>query len=303
MGDKKTNIDEFVEYLQIEKNASSYTVKCYREDLFNFEAFLRNEGVDQLSDVDFQMVRLFLTHLYSGRLGRRSVSRKISSLRTYFKFLKREGKVLNNPFNQVMLPKQEKTIPGFLYMEELAKLFDINDSDSPTGQRDKALLELLYATGMRVSECQGLRLDSIDFSIGTILVMGKGRKERYLPFGQFAANALEKYINDGRKKLIEKAKTPINAVFLNARGTHITTRGIRLILSNMVKKAALTVHVHPHKLRHTFATHMLNEGADLRTVQELLGHENISSTQIYTHVTKEYLQNVYMNSHPRATDE
>lgn len=298
----KSDMKNFVEYLQIEKNASPYTVKYYQEDIITFETFLKQEGVDRLSDIDFQMVRLFLTRLYDQKLNRRSVSRKISSLRTYFKFLKREGKVLSNPFYQVVLPKQEKIIPGFLYMEELTKLFAVSDLDSPTGQRDKALLELLYASGMRVSECQSLEVDSIDFSIGTILVLGKGRKERYLPFGHFAATALERYLNDGREKLIAKAKLPTNAVFLNARGAQITTRGIRLVLSNMVKSAALTVHVHPHKLRHTFATHMLNAGADIRTVQELLGHESLSTTQIYTHVTKDRLRNVYMNSHPRAND-
>ncbi|HLQ71836.1 MAG TPA: tyrosine recombinase XerC, partial [Bacillota bacterium] len=282
--------------------ASPYTVTYYHDDIITFSSFLTEEGIEQLSDIDFQVVRLFLTRLYEQKLGRRSVSRKISSLRTYFKFMKREGFVSINPFNQVVLPKQKKSIPGFLYMEELEKLFDATDVTSPTGQRDKALLELLYGTGMRVSECQRLRLDSIDFSVGTVLVVGKGNKERYLPFGQFAADALERYLNDGRKVLLEKAKSPTDSIFLNARGDQITIRGIHFVLSNIVKKAALTIHVHPHKIRHTFATHMLNEGADLRTVQELLGHESLSTTQIYTHVTKNHLRNVYMNSHPRANN-
>lgn len=302
MENTKDYVQDFVEHLQIEKNASPYTIKYYQNDLLTFLAFLNQEGVDELSVVDFHVVRLFLTQLYDQKLSRRSVSRKISSLRGFFKFLERENIVLSNPFNQVLLPKQEKTIPGFLYEEELAKLFDVNDLSSPTGQRDQALLEILYATGMRVSECQNLTLTSIDFSIGTVLVTGKGRKERYIPFGQFAATALLAYINDGRDKLVAKAKASTENVFLNARGTPLTTRGVRHILTNMVKKAALTVHVHPHKLRHTFATHMLNAGADLRTVQELLGHESLSSTQIYTHVTKDHLRNVYMDSHPRAND-
>lgn len=295
-------IKDFVEFLQIEKNASSYTIKYYQDDLMIFKSFLFEEAIDNVQDVDFHVVRLFLTRLYDQKLSRRSVSRKISSLRTFFKFLEREGEVSSNPFNQVVLPKQEKNIPGFLYMEELSKLFEANDVDTATGQRDSALLELLYATGIRVSECQKLQLDSIDFTIGTVLVQGKGRKERYIPFGQYAASALERYIYDGRKKLIAKGKVSTKAVFLNARGAPITTRGIRLVLTNIVKRAALTVHVHPHKLRHTFATHMLNEGADLRTVQELLGHDSLSSTQVYTHVTKDRLRHVYMNSHPRAND-
>ncbi|WP_188454398.1 tyrosine recombinase XerC [Virgibacillus oceani] len=294
--------DAFIEYLQIEKNASPYTVKYYLNDLETFFAFLKQEGIVNLQEVDTKVVRLFLTTLYDKKLSRRSVSRKISSLRSFYKFMEREEIVQINPFLHLTLPKAKKPIPGFLYMEELEKLFEISDTTDPIGQRNQAILETLYATGMRVSECQGLTLDSIDFSIGTMFVKGKGRKERYIPFGRFAEIALETYINEGRKQLFKNtAKT--NAVFLNARGGPLTVRGIRLILNKMVEEAAITVHVHPHKLRHTFATHMLNEGADLRTVQELLGHENLSSTQIYTHVTKDRLRSVYMNSHPRANDQ
>lgn len=294
----------FIEYLQIEKNASPYTIKYYLNDLETLFAFLRGQSIADLSEVDHNTVRLFLTVLYDRRLSRRSVSRKISSLRSFFRFLEREHIVKANPFIQVTLPKATAAIPGFLYMEELEKLFKVSNLTDPLGQRNQAILETLYATGMRVSECQGLKLGSIDFSIGTMFVRGKGRKERYLPFGQFAENALLTYINEGREQLLAKASTPSNAVFLNARGNPLTSRGMRLILNKMVEQAALTVHVNPHKLRHTFATHMLNEGADLRTVQELLGHENLSSTQIYTHVTKDHLRSVYMNSHPRAgTDD
>lgn len=296
--------ESFIEYLQIEKNASPYTIKYYLNDLETLFEFLRIEGITDLSDVDHNTVRLFLTVLYDRKLSRRSVSRKISSLRSFFRFLEREKIVTTNPFIQVTLPKANTKVPGFLYMEELEKLFEVSDLTDPLGQRDQAMLETLYATGMRVSECQGLLLESIDFSIGTMFVKGKGRKERYLPFGQFAESSLKTYINEGREKLLAKANTSSNVVFLNARGNPLTARGMRLILNKMVKQAALTVHVNPHKLRHTFATHMLNEGADLRTVQELLGHENLSSTQIYTHVTKDRLRSVYMNSHPRAwTDD
>jgi integrase/recombinase XerC len=290
----------FIEYLQIEKNASPYTVKYYQNDLETFFSFLRKERVTSLNHVDQHVVRLYLTELYDNRLNRRSVSRKISSLRSFFRFLERESLAENNPFIQLRLPKASTAIPGFLYMQELEKLFAVSDLSDPLGQRNQALLETLYATGIRVSECQGLLLQNIDFSIGTILVRGKGRKERYVPFGHFAQDALLAYINEGREALLSKAGTGNNAVFLNARGKPLTERGIRHILNNMVKEAALTIHLHPHKLRHTFATHMLNAGADLRTVQELLGHENLSSTQVYTHVTKDRLRSVYMNSHPRA---
>ncbi|GGB30181.1 tyrosine recombinase XerC [Lentibacillus populi] len=290
----------FIEYLQIEKNASPYTVRYYQNDLETFFLFLEGEGIDDLREVDTRVVRLFLTLLYDKGLSRRSVSRKISSLRSFYKYLEREEKLTSNPFLHLTLPKASKPIPGFLYMEELEQLFEVSDVTDPLGQRNQAMLEMLYATGMRVSECQELKIEDIDFSIGTVLVKGKGRKERYIPFGRFAEIALETYINEGRIQLLGKAKTNTDNVFLNARGTPLTARGMRLVLNKMVEKTALTVHIHPHKLRHTFATHLLNAGADLRTVQELLGHENLSSTQIYTHVTKDRLRNVYMNSHPRA---
>lgn len=292
----------FKEYLQIEKNASPYTVKYYLNDLELFFDFLASEAVNDLREVDERVVRVFLNALYNRKLSRRSVSRKISALRTFYKFLEREEIVIGNPFTLIRLPKTESPIPGFLYAEELEKLFEVNDLTDPLGQRDQAILELLYATGMRVSECQQLVLDNIDFTIGTVFVTGKGRKERYIPYGKFAEIALETYIQDGRKLLLAKAKQPTNVLFLNHRGFPLTDRGIRDVLNRVVKKAALTVNVHPHKLRHTFATHLLNEGADLRSVQELLGHENLSTTQIYTHVTKDHLRRVYMKSHPRAND-
>ncbi len=302
MEDYAVNQKDFVEYLQIEKNASPYTIKYYLNDLETLHLFLQRENVESFQEVNHHVVRLFLAYLYEQKLSRRTVSRQISSLRSFYRFLERQGNVSNNPFQQINLPKTSKTIPGFLYMEELDKLFAVNDVTDPLGQRNQAILETLYATGIRVSECVGLQLHDVDFAIGTMLVTGKGRKERYVPFGSYAEMALETYIQDGRRKLAGKTSQPTNDLFLNFRGQPLTARGIRMILDKMVEKAALTVHVHPHKLRHTFATHMLNEGADLRTVQELLGHENLSSTQIYTHVTKDHLRSVYLKAHPRAND-
>ncbi|GAA0495531.1 tyrosine recombinase XerC [Salinibacillus aidingensis] len=290
----------FTEYLQVEKNASPYTVKFYQEDLDTFFLFLEEEGIEHVKDVDYAAIRVFLTKQYEQKLSRRSVSRRLSTLRTFYRFLEREEKVDSNPFLQVSQPKVSKPIPGFLYEEEIEKLFHVNDLTSPLGQRDQAILELLYATGMRVSECANLKLVHVDFSIGTVLVRGKGNKERYIPFGRYAQDALEQYIHDGRAKLVNKANEDSGSLFLNARGTTLSTRGFRLVLNKMVKNAALTINVHPHKLRHTFATHLLNAGADMRSVQELLGHKNLSSTQIYTHVTKDHLRNIYKNSHPRA---
>ncbi|MEK4305343.1 tyrosine recombinase XerC [Oceanobacillus sp. FSL K6-0251] len=296
-------MDQFIEYLQIEKNASPYTIQFYRTDLETFEAFMQREEVYDLKDVTYREVRIFLTELYNNALSKRSVSRKISSLRSFYRFLEREKLIVGNPFTKLSLPKSEKPVPGFLYEEELEKLFCVSDLTTNLGQRNQALLEVLYGTGIRVSECQQLRLQDIDFSIGTIFVKGKGRKERYVPFGSFAEAALEKYLFHGRKKLLNKSNNKTENVFLNARGNPITTRGIRTVLNKIVEKASINIQVHPHKLRHTFATHMLNEGADLRSVQELLGHESLSSTQIYTHVSKEHLKKAYMKSHPRANDK
>ncbi|WP_407272171.1 tyrosine recombinase XerC [Radiobacillus sp. PE A8.2] len=290
----------FLEYLQIEKNASPYTVKFYLQDLESFFSFISREGVNSFDAVDYQMVRIYLTMLYEQKLSRRSVSRKISSLRSFFRFLEREQKVESNPFVNVTLPKASQPVPEFLYKEELKQLFSVSDISTPTGQRNQAILELMYATGIRVSECIGLSIEDIDFYLGTILVTGKGRKERYIPFGRFAETALQQYINHGRLVLSEHTDKHTSKLFLNHRGAPITAKGIAYILEKLVEQAALTINIHPHKLRHTFATHMLNEGADLRAVQELLGHEHLSTTQIYTHVTKDHLRNIYMNSHPRS---
>ncbi|QXE03087.1 tyrosine recombinase XerC [Terribacillus sp. DMT04] len=295
-------IQAFKSYLQVEKHASSHTVYYYLNDVNFFLDFLQTEAI-QFEQVDPGVVRVFLTQLYDRKLSRRTVSRKISSLRAFYKFLEREDVVSANPFLRLVQPKAPAYVPSFLYEQELDKLFDASDLDSPLGQRDQAILESLYGTGMRVSECAGMTLDDIDMSIGTVLVRGKGRKERYIPFGSFMEKAIRTYVEDGRRRLLEKSQENTDKLFLNSRGKPITERGIRLILNKLVEQSAVHMHLHPHKLRHTFATHMLNEGADLRAVQELLGHEHLSSTQIYTHVTKDRLRTIYMNSHPRANRE
>ncbi|MEI4831038.1 tyrosine recombinase XerC [Bacillus sp. FJAT-53711] len=290
----------FVGYLQIERNYSKYTIESYQNDLEHFVQFMKREGISSFADITYVDVRLYLTTLHNEKLARKSVARKISSLRSLYRFLMREGYREDNPFALASLPKKEWSIPKFLYAEELERLFEVSDTAKPLGQRDQALLELMYATGIRVSECVKLQLTDIDFSIGTILVMGKGKKQRYVPFGSYAQDALLTYIENGRKRLEKKSEKHSQMVFLNAKGTPLTDRGVRYILNELIKKTSLTMHISPHMLRHTFATHMLNEGADLRTVQELLGHENLSATQIYTHVSKERLRSVYMMHHPRA---
>ncbi|MDR4983513.1 tyrosine recombinase XerC [Bacillus cereus] len=290
----------FVGYLQIERNYSKYTIASYQNDLEHFVQFMERESISSFLDVTYADVRLYLTTLHDEKLARKSVARKVSSLRSLYRFLMREGYRKDNPFALASLPKKELSIPKFLYAEELEELFEVSDTETPLGQRNQALLELMYATGIRVSECINLQLTDIDFAVGTILVMGKGKKQRYIPFGSYAQDALITYIENGRKQLANKTEEHSHMVFLNAKGTPLTSRGVRYVLNELIKKASLTMRISPHMLRHTFATHMLDEGADLRTVQELLGHENLSTTQIYTHVSKERLRSVYMKHHPRA---
>lgn len=296
----KKQIYSFLEYLQIEKNCSPLTLEHYERDINDFVCFMEQQELQRFAAVSYVSVRLYYSELYDRKYARKTVSRKISALRSLFRFLMREEQVSENPFLFASLPKKEKQLPKFLYMKELEQLFDSCDSSTALGQRDKAILEILYATGMRISECCGLAVSDLDFFIGTVLVKGKGRKERYIPFGVFAEQALSVYLDEGRQQLLKNNQEQHNQLFVNSRGKPLTARGVAYILNKLVEKASLTIKVSPHMLRHTFATHLLNQGADLRSVQELLGHAHLSTTQIYTHVTKEHLQKIYMNHHPRA---
>lgn len=293
------SLNLFIEYLQIEKNYSQYTIEHYHHDIREFCLFMIEQNIDLLNDVQYGDVRIYLTNLFHKKLARKTVARKISCLRSFFKFLVREKQVEENPFALASIPKAEKRLPQFFYEEELSQLFEACETETPLGQRNHALLEMLYATGMRVGECAKLRLKDLDMFLSTVLVHGKGGKERYVPFGSFAHDAIERYINDGRKELISNGDSH-QYVFLNYRGGPLSERGIRLILNKLIEKSSLTGKIHPHMLRHTFATHLLSNGADMRTVQELLGHSALSSTQVYTHVTNEYLRKTYMSHHPRA---
>jgi integrase/recombinase XerC len=289
----------FIEYLQMEKNYSQYTIVHYQHDIREFFLFMAEQALNDVETVQYSDARLYLTKLYDKKLSRKTVAKKISTLRSFYKFLLREKYIVENPFELVTIPKAEKRLPNFFYEDELQILFHSCETDTPLGERNKALLEFLYGTGIRVSECCQICLKDLDFYLSTVLVHGKGQKERYVPFGSCAKDSLEKYINNGRKKLLE-GKEKIEALFVNHRGGPLTTRGVREILNKMIEKSALDSSIHPHKLRHSFATHLLNNGADLRSVQELLGHSFLSSTQVYTHVTNEHLRKTYMSHHPRA---
>jgi integrase/recombinase XerC len=297
--DVNDSLKLFIEYLQIEKNYSKYTIEHYHHDIGEFVMFMSEQSILALPDVQYSDARLYLTKLFEKKLARKTIARKISSLRSFYKFLLREELIQDNPFALVSIPKIEKRLPEFFYEEELEQLFKSCETVTPIGQRNKALLELLYATGIRVSECCQIRIKDLDFSLSTILIHGKGSKDRYVPFGKQANVALKQYIQNGRLELLTN-KQLHDILFVNFRGGPLTERGVRTVLNSMFEKSTLNGKIHPHMLRHSFATHLLNNGADMRSVQELLGHAFLSSTQVYTHVSNEYLRKTYMNHHPRA---
>ena len=290
-------ISEFLKYLKIEKNYSSNTIKNYEIDIDEFKNYLNCEGIDYLS-VDYDFIKGFLMHLYNKKLSRNSVARKLSSLRSFYKYLFNNDLIKTNPFKYVASPKKEKKLPKYLGVEELEGIFNTPDITTPLGQRDRTILEVLYATGIRVSELVNIKLSDIDFYNKEIRVLGKGNKERIDPFGTYCLDIINMFLNDGRNKILKKHNTVCDYLIINEHGRQITTRGVEKIIDNVVKKASLKKHVSPHMLRHSFATHLLNEGCDIRTVQELLGHESLETTQIYTHVSNEHLRSVYLKCHP-----
>lgn len=295
----KDYIRLFSDYLIYEKHYSELTKEAYRDDVHHFQTFLKDSGDDDLLKVTVTDSRIYLGYLSENKYSRSSISRKISSIRAFYQFLLQNNLIDLNPFAYLNVKKKDLTLPKFFYNEEMEVLFKTVDGTEPLDIRNMALLEVLYGTGIRVSECQQIKLEHIDFEMSVLFVKGKGNKERYVPFGYYAAQALKNYINGARSELMVKSHSVHNYLFVNSRGEHITTEGISYILNQLIKKSSLNSDIHPHMLRHTFATHLLNNGADMRTVQELLGHQSLSSTQIYAHVTKEHLQQSYNQFHPR----
>ena len=282
-------IEKFMRYLEIEKNYSPHTVLNYRLDLEGFKGFL---GGAPLENVDYLTLRKYLAMLKEKNLSVRTIARRLSTLRSFFKFLTREGHLKTNPTLSLSSPKQEKHLPVFLTEDEATKLMEAVVAKDERGLRDKAVLETFYSTGIRISELAGLKVDDIDFIGSVVKVLGKGRKERIVPIGEQAIRAIRTYL--------EKRKKQSEALFLNKSGKRMTVRGIRNLVQKYVLIASMKHGISPHTLRHSFATHLLNRGADLRSVQELLGHVNLSTTQIYTHLTTERLKIVYDKAHPRA---
>ena len=285
-------IKEYLDYLEFERKYSLYTVDNYDKDITAFKEFLISKKISHFNKVDFKIVRDYMVNLYNKKYNNKTICRHISSLRNFYKFLLSNNYVSNNPFELVSNPKLEKKLPNFLYYNDLEKILEVPNEEEKLGIRDELIIELLYATGVRVSELVNIKVSDIDFKEKQIRIFGKGKKERIVLFGDKSLELLNKY-------LAEK-ESDSKYLILNNRGAKITERGIRLILDKNVKKSGIKSHVTPHTMRHTFATHMLNEGANLLTVQELLGHENLATTQVYTHVSNERLRNVYLNAHPRA---
>ena len=286
-------IDKFINYLRVERNASDHTIINYKVDLEMFKAFL---GDRDLGTVDHLALRRFLAEMRTKNYAKRTVARKLASLRSLFRFLYREGLIKKNPITAISTPKLDKKLPVFLDVDKVAKLLQCPPDDNVAGLRDRALLETLYSTGIRVSELVGLDVDDVDFISGVIKVLGKGKKERIVPIGEPALKAVRKYID---KRQEEKVRDK-DAIFLNRSGRRLTDRSVRRVINKHIRTCSILEKISPHSLRHSFATHLLDRGADLRSVQELLGHMNLSTTQIYTHVTMERLKTVYDKAHPRA---
>ncbi len=287
----------FLDFARVEKGLASNSIVSYRRDLAEFSSFLRRVG-KPLSEVDRYDIRAFLKDLYDRNLGARSVARHLVSLRNLFRFLVREGRQTLDPTADIEAPKLEQSLPKYLTAEEVELLLAQPDVSTLLGLRDKAMLELLYATGMRVSELIHVGEADFDMNLGIIRCLGKGNKERLIPVGKSALRAVQAYLSAGRAVLVGKRDSPW--LFLNRRGGSLSRVGFWKILAAYGRRAGMATGLTPHLVRHSFATHLLERGADLRSIQLMLGHSDISTTQIYTHVLKERLKQVYQSHHPRA---
>ncbi|MGS0746800.1 tyrosine recombinase XerC [Syntrophomonas erecta subsp. sporosyntropha] len=298
------HIEGFLDHLRIERSASNLTLISYRTDLIQFFTFLSQEyAVPQQSIstnlLNHKSVRQYLAQMQEKGMSRATMARKLAALRSFVRYLCRENVLESNPIAAVATPKQDKKLPKFLYPVEMEVLLEAPDVSKTMGIRDKAILETLYATGLRVSELTGLNVDDIFIDEELIKVRGKGNKERIVPLGSKAREGISIYLSHSRPLLQAKNATVDNAVFLNKYGSRLSERSVRNILNKYVDQVALNQKVSPHTLRHSFATHLLNAGADLRSVQELLGHVKLSTTQIYTHLTREDIKTIHNDKHPR----
>ena len=289
-------IDEFTSYLKNQKNYSDYTIINYQKDLEEFYSFL-NKNNYSFDKMDYKKCVNYLLYLDEKKYKKTSISRRLSALRTYYKFLVLNDYSLNNPFLLISSPKKEKRVPKFINYQGIEEIFNIPNIKTPEGQREKVILEILYGAGIRVSELVNIKIKDIDFSNKTILIFGKGSKERIVSFGEPALDSINMYLKDGRNELLNGVKS--DYLIVGKEKDSLTTRRIEQIVNSLIDKTSIKMNITPHLFRHTFATHLLDQGCDLLAVQELLGHESLSSTEIYTHVSNEHLRSVYMKCHPR----
>ncbi len=301
-------IDRFIETLRVERNSSAHTIRGYRADLEQFREFLlsSNRGIDDrtgdvaMEKIDHLAIRAYFSHIYRGH-KKSSLARKLAAQRSFFRYLVDEGILAKSPAELVATPRQEKPLPTFLPVDEMFSLLACPEDPTIWGARDRAILETLYSSGIRVAELVGLSDGDLDFSLGVLRVYGKGRKERIVPFGEKARVALQSYLILRDQMLAKRTRRgEKNPIFLNRQGGRLTSRSVARILDKHLRRSGLMRKISPHTLRHSFATHLLDAGADLRAIQELLGHVSLSTTQRYTHVSTDKLMEVYDRAHPRA---
>lgn len=290
-------IEEFLKYLSIEKKYSNKTIENYSIDLEQFTNYLKSININSIKDVSYEILRKYLEYLYNNKYSNKTICRHISSIKSYYKFLVNKEYLKDNPSELLNSPKMEFRLPNYLNIIDLEKILSIPNRETKIGKRDILILEMFYSTGVRLSELVNIKISDIDRSNRQIKVLGKGSKERIVFFSIKCLEYLDDYLNNSRIFLLKENN---DYLFLNNKGKKLSTSGVEYIIRQILLKSDLHIHLTPHTLRHTFATHMLDEGADLMTVKELLGHENISTTGIYTHVSNEHLRKAYLNSHPRA---
>lgn len=292
----KKLVNEFINYLEYERNYSNNTIVAYENNINKFILYLNDNSINDINNVNYGVMRNYLNYLYKLNYTSKSICRHISSLRSFFKYLMSENKIKNNPTTLISNPKVLKKLPKYINYEDIEKILNTPDLKTDIGIRDALILELLYVTGIRVGELVNIKLKDININEKNIKILGKGNKERIIMFGSRALYLLNKYMKI-RNIFI---KYDNDYLILSKTGRQINSREIRYIIDRISKQAGIDMNISPHTFRHTFATHMLNEGADLRSVQELLGHENLSTTTIYTHLSNEKLRKEYLNAHPRA---
>ncbi len=295
----KRHLKLFLDYLKYQRSYANHTINNYEKDILSFYQFLKTNKLNYLK-ITYPHLRKYITNLTNQHYARATISRRLSALRRFYQYLVAEKIIAYNVFKLVAFPKKDHKLPMFLYHHQIESLFKVNDLKTPLGQRNQLILEILYGTGIRVSELINIKLSDIDFNKKVILILGKGNKQRRVVYGDYCHEILNLYLNDGYLNL---SKTKEEYLILNKNGFKISTRAINYIIDNLIKISSLKAKLSPHILRHTFATHMLENGADLLTIKELLGHASLSSTAIYTHVSNEHLRKVYLQAHPRAREK